>query len=248
MSTWSKRKSGLLVPMPAVLRRLEAAFPPFIVGNVGRPSVIPSGGSPTSVTTAGAFNFTVPTYNTLIVDLWGGGGGGGASSGYPAYAGGNTSWNGMTAYGGQPGGWGGYYVQGYGGAGGSYGGGDTGEAGETGGNSVPWNYGGYGGAAGGTAYGGGARRSAPTSDSVGYAGNAYGGGGSSWTYTTTSPNFPGGGGGGGGWCRKTFGLGDLTPGAIISGSVGAAGAGGNYGSGVVRGGDGSVGRALFTWS
>ena len=53
---------------------------------------------------AGSMSFTVPTYNTLVVELYGGGGCGSNSSGYSSSAGGNTTISslGLTANGGGP--------------------------------------------------------------------------------------------------------------------------------------------------
>lgn len=148
-----------------------------------------------SYTTAGSYNFSVPSYNTLTVTVWGGGGGGsqGAMGPIPT-AGGQSSWNGaVIAYGGGAGSGVG------GGAGGTASGGTTnttGGAGSTTGGNSP--NGGAGGAAGspGTAPGGG-------------------GGGSIGAY----------GGGGGGYSTRTYSVGQLTVGASIPVVVGAGGTG-----------------------
>ena len=202
--------------------------------------------SPELYTTPGTFNFTIPSHNTLTVSIWGGGGGGGESEvvgGSPGYgtlggAGGTSSFGSyLTATGGSHGGFASTTTF----SGGSGSGGDINESGITGTqNSTYTNDLGasIGGGAGGAAYGGGASVVNTASltnvggNRSGIAGNSYGGGAACLAWQSQQ------GGGikqlalytgasGGGFSRKTWSAGTLTPGSIVSITVGAGGTAGS---------------------
>lgn len=193
----------------------------------------------------GSFTFTVPKYRKLVVQLWGGGGSGGETIGPSGSSnntgGGNSSfWDRLYAYGGAKG------IVSYngsrpGGAGGSFAGGDGGAAGANGGQG--WgNHGGDGGAAGGPGGGGTAVGVA----GVGPSGNLPGGGGAGGSNSSVA----GSGGGGGGYCIKTYTLGaaDAPPvGAVLSVVVAAGGQIVDYHSSYPNGGNGASGRAIVSW-
>jgi len=73
-----------------------------------------------------------------------------------------------------------------------------------------------------------------TNGAIGYAGGTGGGTGMVW-----------GTGGGGGYCTRTFASGALTPGAVVTLTVGA---GGSRGSGNNDGGLGARGEITVQWS
>lgn len=215
-------------------------------------------------TTPGTHNFTVPDFNTMTVELWGGGGsGGGVTVGTGNFAGQNgqnSYFYGVTTV---PvsGGFGAPAANGSGGAGGLVTGGDEllTESGEIlydeegnpfyvgvneGGSAGGANGVGTGGAAGGIPYGGGGTRLPPGSDnSNGAAGFSYGGGGAGGR----APGNQRPGGGGAAYVRKdyTFSEGDApTPGDIIQVYVGLGGA---PGTGAIKGGAGANGAVRITW-
>jgi hypothetical protein len=194
----------------------------------------------TRILTSGSGTFTVPSYTTLTVELWGGGGGGGASSsgttGGSGGTGGSTTFSAptgtLTANGGA-GGTGAHdeVANGSGGAGGTASGGDSNVTGNAGGSiSGP----------GGNAPSGGDGNVRVGSSWTGQSGNLPGGG-ATGGYT----NLAGAGSGGsGGYSKKTYTAGQLTPGSTISYSVGA---GGTAGSGTTRnGGVGAIGGIRVT--
>ncbi|MCC7250453.1 hypothetical protein [Hyphomicrobium sp.] len=209
-----------------------------------------------SFTTAGSHNFVVPCYNTLTVRLWGGGGGGGGSiwsashSAYNGTAGGNSTFQGMTA-GGGGGGQAAYGSWGQngraGGTAGTASGGTTNTPGIAGGAGQNWGSspaGGNGGASpnGGTGgIGGYDWGAAPT------AGTAPGAGGGGAGSCDDSWSNGSGGGGGGGYVQRVYSAGGLTVGQSLSATVGAAGLGKPGECGDV-GGNGAVGRVTFTWN
>ncbi|MDB5597772.1 MAG: hypothetical protein JWM36_4733 [Hyphomicrobiales bacterium] len=181
--------------------------------------------------TAGASSFTVPMYNALVIEMWGGGGGGGAGEGSgggitvaPNGAASTVSSLSLSAGGGS-GGVSGYYRggSGSGGAGGAASGGDTNTAGNA-----------------GTVTAGGVSPNA--SGSVGRGGNGgFLNGGDYLEY--------GGGGGSGAYVNKTFSPGSgPAVGASLSLVVGAHGpaGGGNFGGGGNTAG--AVGSIKITWS
>ena len=209
-------------------------------------SVVP--GSST-ITTTGAGNFTVPSYNTLTIELWGpGGGGDGMPSGSsPVAVAGNTgpsttiSSLSLVAGGGQ----GGQVAAG--GAGGTASGGTTNTSGSAGvvGGAPGGSYG-----QGGAGANGGAAVAAPSgaASANGNAGNAPGGGGSSAYSVFNVTGTEGSGAGGGSYCSTSY-----THGAAGAPLVGASlayvvGAGGTGGSSTFIGGPGAGGRIKFTWS
>ena len=225
-------------------------------------------------TTPGTYTFTVPAFNTLIVNVWGGGGGGNRSDAWP-YAtndnpGGTSSFGSyLSATGGRaaiyvgPDG-NGRYVTADTNDGGTGSGGDINISGSIG----YWDYPGasignigadigysYGGAAGGTAYGGGAAKTVSGSFSNGTTGNGlpgnpYGGGGTGaiWHDNKYGGTYYYTGGGGGGFARKTFSAGSLTVGSTISVTVGAGGAGAFDTSAGITSGSGASGAVTISWS
>lgn len=207
------------------------------------------------ITATGAGSFVVPAFTArLRVRGWGGGGGGdgsnNAASSFTAGAdGGVTTFSPpggtLTANSGKgptlqfsPFRWG---------LGGTASGGDTNITGEDGffqdfqGTNI-----GRGGAAGGTAFGGGARAMVPQTSARknGTAGNAYGGGGSGATGFTGSFYFTMAGGGGGGFFEKVYLVGELNAGSSIDYVIGAGGVGGND---TWDGGNGANGALVVDW-
>jgi hypothetical protein len=169
-------------------------------------------------TTAGTFTFTVPAFNTLTVQVWGGGGGGagGNPSTPAATSGGQSSFNAaLIANGGSP------STGASGAAGGTASGGTTNTTGGTGASSSS--------SAGGTC---------PAS------GPCHGGNGARWCPVTCSVTE--GGGGSGGYSTKTYSAGQLTVGANVTVKVGAAGQGGT--GTAADGGDGGAGRVYISWN
>lgn len=216
-------------------------------------------------TTPGTYTFTVPAFNTLIVNVWGGGGAGARINGSPTNIGSENS-GGTSSFGGYitaTGGAGPVYTydsnSGFynapGGTGGSGSGGTINESGAAGSNAVIVDQsaavGSSGGAAGGTAYGGGATRTIFNSGNLnGLAGNPYGGGGTGVIRYDSKygGNLGDSGGGGGGFARKSFTSGQLTVGGTVTVTVGAGGAGATYGSGLPTSGSGASGAVLISWS
>jgi hypothetical protein len=217
---------------------------------------------------SGSGNFTVPGYNTLTVELWGGGGSGRGSTnqvanGASGGVGGNNgvdstvSTLGLTAERGR--GASGGTGTGTGGAGGAGVGGDDNQSGESGqsgtsnsNSSIAYRY-------GGASPNGGARAtgnlSGTTSGADGIAGNAPGGGGTGWAINVNQgpgfgwQSYAHASGGGGGYTSKTYVRGE--PGApdigdLLAYAVGAGGA--SVGSGSSESGAGAAGRVKFTWS
>ncbi len=149
--------------------------------------------------TSGTYTFTVPTFSSLSVEVWGGGGAGQRAGYYcsgAAQAGGQSSFNyAVVANGGSGGGSSCGYQAGAGGAGGSATGGDTNLSGNPGSSAT----GATPGIGGGTSYGAGGD---------GQANGAY---------------LAGGGGGEGGYAKKTYSSGQLAAGTSVTVIVGAGG-------------------------
>jgi hypothetical protein len=181
--------------------------------------------------TSGSGNWTVPEYNQIVIEIWGGGGrGGGYNTTTAATATTLTLPSGtMTANAGNNGSFG---TEGSVSAatGGTASGGDVNTTGGSGvlGGTFSGAYGRGGNAPNGQTINGGV-------GTAGAAGTAPGGGGSSsFTYDNSQWQL-GSGGGAGGYSRKTLGPGDLTPfstlaysvgrGAVASNSIGNGGAG-----------------------
>lgn len=190
-----------------------------------RPAVTP--GSQT-YSTAGSFNFTVPNFNSLTVEVWGGGGSGAGGGGTGGNNGASSSWNGTVVANGGTRGLGDFSP----GSGGTASGGDTNTTGGNaqingGGNSPNGGLGGPDGVVGNW----------PTNTNG--LGQAPGGGGAG--------HDPGedGGGGGGGYSRKTYSPGQLTVGASIGIVVGAGGA---QTATTYPGAAGQVGRVSISWN
>ena len=208
-----------------------------------------------TITATGAGTFVVPYYaENLRVRGWGGGGGGdgtnsSASSLVAGADGGVTTFSPpsgtLTANGGKgptpqiaPYRWG---------LGGTASGGDTNITGEEGGfDDFQATNAGRGGAAGGTAFGGGARAMVPQTSARkhGTPGNPYGGGGSGATALVSGFYFTMAGGGGSGFVEKVYLPGDLSAGSSVSYSIGAGGVGGND---TWDGGNGANGALVIEW-
>lgn len=213
---------------------------------------------------SGSGTQTIPAYNTLRIERWGGGASGqswklnGASPNVNGgNAGGSTSANGVSAGGGQPAATGGVGpgAQTFtGGAGGS--GTSTGGAGGNGSQNVAG--GPYTSGAGGTSPAGGSggagvsdASTLTTTQVTGNNGNAPGGGGSGGSNLTSGTNGHGAGGGAGGYYFTDHvlnGAGHIAVGSGVSWSVGAGGTavaatGSDTGC---LGGDGAAGRVRFT--
>lgn len=204
----------------------------------------------------GTYSFTVPSYGSLTVKVWGGGGGGGSNcaegyayGGVPSTAGTASRFGSITANGGgrgidanvapacpdTPG------------AGGTASGGSTNTTGGAGAASLsssPWT-----GGAGGNSPSGGA-------GGAGGVGTGGPGGGPGSGYSGAAPGGGGGGsgsapgGGGGGYATRTYSQGDLAPGASVTVVVGRGGAGAyaDLGFGTIYGGNGASGRVTITWT
>lgn len=196
--------------------------------------------------TAGTFTFTVPKYNKLVIELWGGGGSGAEAvdnrgNNINTDGGDSSFGSSLKAYGGKKG-LGYYNGLRAAGVGGGYLGGDPGSAtGATGTNASPPN-----GGAGGAGANGGAGGAVSTG--VGEAGTAPGGGGGGAGHSST---YGGAGGGGGGYCKKTYSKG--ASGAPVEGQsitvvVGAGGVSNSWTGAYNDGGAGAVGRVKVTWS
>jgi hypothetical protein len=206
-----------------------------------------------TITATGAGSFSVPAYTSkLRVRGWGGGGGGYGSNTAnsviaPGSSGTATTFNApsgtLTA---NPGEGAGVDEEASQAAGGTATGGDVNTSGEAGGITDALSTAdGYGGAAGGTAYGGGARKSLPsTASQNGHAGNPYGGGGTG----ANSNSLTYSGGGGAGFFEKIYYPGELSAGSTVGFNVGAGGPGGVPVGGTVReGGDGADGALVIEW-
>lgn len=190
----------------------------------------------------GTFYFIVPNYETeLVVDLIGASAGShgitNASTYVAGTAGGDTTFDVMTA-GGSP-------VpadRSTGGVGGTATGGDT----NTSGNAGAAPTGTTASGVGGDAPGGGVGGAAVTANGNGVQGTAPGGGASGSFRTISGTNYPTSGSGSGARCQKTYGPGDLTPGDVLTVTIGAAGAAGD--GSLQDGGAGQRGEARFSWS
>lgn len=205
---------------------------------ISQPPVVPGS---TQFTTAGTHSFSIPHFNTLVIEMWGGGGGGGSVGDNAAVSsgGGASTINSLSLSAG--GGARGTRRTTTGNAlpteGGVASGGDTNTNGQSGGSGSGTNKGGdapNGGSGG-----------AGTSSGNGGNGSAPGGGGGGARQVTPS-SMVGSGGGGGAYVKKTYQKSSLTPGVILSivvGDRGTAGTGGTY-----TGGNGAVGRVKISWS
>lgn len=201
-------------------------------------------------TTAGTYSFTVPPFNTMTVELWGGGGGGGgygdpgagsyASGAYFGATGVQTYFNAST------------YANGGGGgqnAGTSNGGGVAFGAGGTGGSAAGLTVataGNSGGSGPASSTGAGAPNGGGSTSVNSQNGTAPGGGGAGYFYSTGG-KFPAvtGGGGSGGYAKSIFTPSTLTPGQTLSLVVGA---GGLALTGCAQnGGNGADGKMIVTW-
>lgn len=183
----------------------------------------------------GTHNFSVPNFsNELIVELWGAGAGGegaGINNSAPdGVNGGNSSCAplSLTAGGGLNNG-----------TGGTASGGDVIA---NGGNRSGRN-------GGGGANGGAGGVSSGSGSSSGASGTAPGGGGSGgryiWDDNGVTRATTGNGGGGGAYVKKSYARGAISPGLIISLTVGA---GGNGGSSQRSGGAGARGEIRISWT
>lgn len=215
--------------------------------------------------TAGTYSFTVPTYGTLTVEVWGGGGAGGdpspsGTANYTEQTGGTaSSFNGtVVANGGAKGiddlnSSNGTFTSG--GAGGTASGGDTNSTGGNGASGTPDIYGGDGGNAPNGGVGGSGGVIDTGIGTLPEGGSAPGGGGGAfgfgYSYSGYNGAFAPGGGGSGGYSTKTYSSGSLTVGASVTIIVGAGGIPGTLISGSTPnpyGGAGAPGRVSITWT
>lgn len=248
------RYSGIVVvmvaeiclPFSVAVPKAEAAtawnstdWPSSVLLTVDRTKVGSTGDvATTTYSTAGTYYFSVPEHGSIVVEVWGGGGGGGGATANNGTAGGQSSFNGTVL---GNGGSGGTANNGAGGAGGTASGGDTNTSGTAG------TSGGSGGA-GGAGANGGAGGTAAGNDSSGNAGTAPGGGGSGGRDAQScgkscTTYLTGGGGGGGGYSKKTYSVGTLSPGSVITVVVGSGGNGGT--AGTYAGGNGAAGKVTI---
>lgn len=195
----------------------------------------------TYVTSPTTYSFTVPTYSSsIVVTLWGGGGGGGGggSTFGNSGSGGTASTFSTLSAGGGGGGTGAWTANptGVSGAGGTATGGDT----NTNGNSIATSNGATTGAG---APNGGGNTATATANAEHYNGTAPGGAatGGRWA---GSGNPTGGAGGSGAYVQKTYAVGALTPGTVITVTVGGGGAGGA--SDADQGSTGASGRVMVS--
>ena len=193
----------------------------------------------TYVTSPTTYTFTVPTYSSsIVVTLWGGGGGGGGGGstfGNSGNNGGASTFLTLSA-GGGGGGTGAWTANptGVSGSGGTATGGDI----NTNGNSIGTSNGATTGAG---APNGGGNTTTATANAEHYPGTAPGGAGTGGRWAG-SGNPTGGAGGSGAYVQKTYAVGALTPGTVITVTVGGAGAGGA--SDADQGSPGASGRVI----
>jgi hypothetical protein len=204
---------------------------------------------------SGSGNFTVPAYNTLVVEGWGGGSPGMATTPPATFAygtdGGDTTVSTLSLTAG-----GGKKTSGTGagtpGAGGVATGGDVNTSGSQGVAGGAYN--GVNGQ-GGASPNGGATTPPPVGQGVpglfvvGNNGNLPGAGGSAPTYNVSGSQFNTCGGSGGAYVKKTYSLGAPgapSPGALLAYAVGAGGVADTSLS--FDPGSGANGRVRFTWS
>lgn len=193
---------------------------------------------------AGTYTFTPLSAFACSIDMWGAGGNGSQSNGT---TGGSTTFDGMTAGGGNKGATISSGTNSPGGSGGSASGGDTntnGNGGGTGSKGLPNATGGSGGSApgGGSGGAGGVDTNSGSPSSTGGAGGSPGGGGGggSQYLGNSGSDSTGGGGGSGARVQKSILIGHFTPNTGLTIVVGAASAvGGPFASGTAgSGGDG----------
>ncbi len=213
-----------------------------------------------SYTSPGTYSWSVPKYNTLTVEMWGAGGegtsiGGSTGNDFPGANGGNTTFKGMVAGGGQGG-----LGNTSGGAGGTATGGTTNTVGGTGANGSDYSRtaGGspdpaIGGKGGDSPNGGagGAQISRTANGGVGGNDGASpggGGGGSVYKFNNGINDIGKGGkgGGGGGYVKRTYTIG--AAGAPVPGTAETAVVGARVATTGQNGGLGGNGRIVFTWS
>jgi MSHA biogenesis protein MshQ len=188
-------------------------------------------------TTVGTTSFSVPNYNTLTIELWGGGASGGGGFNFPdGQPGGSSSISQISL------------TAGGGGAGRSRNNGAAGGAGgvASGGNDTNWN-----GEAGNRAKpniwtGGRDGRRLNLGLEPNYTGDPFGtvdGGGGRGGYG----NGEGGGGGGGAYVKSVYTAGAVAPGTSLTVVVGGGGIG-RFDSASGEGGAGARGRVLISWT
>jgi hypothetical protein len=181
--------------------------------------------------TPGMHYFTVPSFNTLTIQVWGGGGGGGSYSNPETADNGYETWiewidvidGYLKAEGG------------YRGRGGTGGNGGTGYYGST--NLSGSN---------GTLSGGGASPNGGSGGSGCRSNGTIPGGGGGGCSKGVSGH--GGGGGGGGYVFDSYNATEVTPGTTFQISVGEGGAGGYDGTAANAGGNGADGAVNITWN
>jgi len=189
----------------------------------------------------GTYSFTVPAFNTMTVEVWGGGGGGGNYTDTGAYSpsGGNSVFHTAYAYGG--GGGGGAATSRYGGV--VYGGAGAGGSSANGNVTAIGGNAGYAGDSGILGVGAGAPNGGANAypgyrESPSTAGSTPGGGGAGYYYDTGG-KFPAvaGGAGSGAYAKSVFTPVMLAPSTVLTVYVGSGASSGGAGG---TGGDGKI--------
>jgi hypothetical protein len=221
--------------MPAVFAAL-VGINPVVAGSI-------------TFTSPGTTSWSVPQYNTMTVNVWGGGAAGSGTTALGS-TGGTSSFAGLLS---ATGGAVSSSTTGVGGLGGTGSGGTVNETGGAGSAYVAASSaaktltGGEAGSTTSAANGGGAAKSVAASTSanvVGVAGNPHGGGGTGASGASLGKSVAFPGGGGGGYTQKVFTRADLTIGSSVSITVGAGGTV----AGATLGGAGAAGAVTITWS
>lgn len=234
MTTLSQNKAQLLLAKNTNYITYIITISLFILALTGFTTIKTAAAAEMIYDTPGTYNFVVPDYSTLSVEVWGGGGGGGEDNGTTGAAGVASTFSTVTANGGAGG-----AGNTTGGTGGNASGGSTNLSGADGTDAMR----GYSGD-GGDGANGGAGGVRVTSRGSGNDGLAPAGGGSGSFDRGFS--FRAGGGGGGAYATQSYTSGDFTPGDVITVTVGAGGTGGN-GQTSYTGGNGADGQVAITW-
>lgn len=191
--------------------------------------------------TAGEYNFTVPQFNVMEVEIWGGGGSGSSYSGQNSISGG---WGGHSYFNN----WEFYVTGGQSPSSASPAPGGTATGGDVNTNGNPGGIGTISGlnpathVFGGSAPNGGAGGAYNPAYGTANAGQAPGGGGSGAHWY---PNYYTAGGGSGAYAKKTYWPGMITPGGTALIEVGY---GGSSTPGSPATAPGAPGRVKITWS
>ncbi len=192
------------------------------------PPALACTGSPETFSTPGTYTRTVPSFSTMIVEVWGGGGGGGGGAIDNVGEGGGSSsfYGSVIAHGGNGGTQRSTANQandgsGKGGLGGSATGGDSNISGSSGLDGQYWGDGGA--SPNGGSGGAGTRSKKQAGDNGGSPGGGGGGGGIADPNPAPEKDYQGGGGGGGGYAKKTYASGQLS--STVTLVIGSGGTG-----------------------